>query len=76
MLLLNETLWFASMLINFALILLAYKFWGKIGLFIFIPVSTILANIQVIKQVDLFGLHGTMGDIVYCGVFLISDIPQ
>ena len=74
MLLLNETLWFASMLINFVLILLAYKFWGKIGLFIFIPVSTILANIQVIKQVDLFGLHGTMGDVVYCGVFLISDI--
>ena len=74
MLLLNETLWFASMIINFILILLAYRLWGKIGLFIFIPVSTILANIQVIKQVDLFGLHGTMGDIVYCGIFLISDI--
>ena len=74
MLLLNETLWFASMIINFILILLAYRLWGKVGLFIFIPVSTILANIQVIKQVDLFGLHGTMGDIVYCGIFLISDI--
>lgn len=70
----NETIWFLSMLVNFLLILLAYKLWGKVGLFIFIPISTILANIQVIKQVDLFGFHGTMGDILYCGIFLISDI--
>ncbi len=70
----NETLWLLSMLINFLLILLAYKLWGKTGLFIFIPISTILANVQVIKQVDLFGFHGTMGDILYCGIFLVSDI--
>ena len=70
----NETLWLLSMLINFLLILLAYRLWGKTGLFIFIPISTILANVQVIKQVDLFGFHGTMGDILYCGIFLVSDI--
>ena len=70
----NEILWLTSILINFLLILLAYKLWGKVGLFIFIPISTILANVQVIKQVDLFGMHGTMGDVVYCGIFLISDI--
>lgn len=33
-----------------------------------------LANIQVLKQVELFGLNGSMGDISYIGVYLISDI--
>jgi uncharacterized integral membrane protein (TIGR00697 family) len=33
-----------------------------------------VANIQVLKQVQLFGLNGSMGDISYIGVYLISDV--
>jgi len=33
-----------------------------------------LANIQALKQVELLGLNGSMGDISYIGVYLISDI--
>ncbi len=70
----NECLWFLLMAINFSITLLAFRFWGKGGLFIFAIVSVILANIQVLKQIDLFGMHGSMGDISYIGVYLISDI--
>jgi uncharacterized integral membrane protein (TIGR00697 family) len=59
---------------NFCLTLLAFRFWGKMGLFVFAVLSIILANIQALKQVELFGLNGSMGDISYIGVYLISDI--
>lgn len=70
----NEILWFALIIINFSLTLLAFRLWGKFGLFIFAAISILLANIQALKQIDLFGLHGSMGDISYVGIYLISDI--
>ena len=51
----NELLWFCMLVINFGLILFAYKKFGRIGLYAWIPISTILANIQVVLLVDLFG---------------------
>lgn len=59
---------------NFGAIILAYRFWGKIGLFIWIPIASIVANIQVTKTIDLFGLTATLGNIVYAGSFLVTDI--
>jgi queuosine precursor transporter len=70
----NEILWFILIAINFTMILFAFKFWGKTGLFIFAAISIVLANIQALKQITLFGLNGSMGDISYIGVYLISDI--
>lgn len=54
--------------------MIAFRFWGKLGLFVFAILSIILANIQALKQVQLFGMDGSMGDISYIGVYLISDI--
>lgn len=70
----NEILWFILIIINFSFTLLAFRLWGKFGLFIFAVISILLANIQALKQIDLFGLHGSMGDISYVGIYLISDI--
>ena len=70
----NEMLWLALIIINFSLILVAFRLWGKLGLFAFAVLSTIIANIQVLKQVNLFGLPTAMGDISYIGIYLISDI--
>ena len=39
-----------------------------------IPVSVIVANIQVIQTLNLFGLAATLGNIVYAASFLITDI--
>ncbi len=70
----NELLWIILLLVNFVSILLMYRFFGKVGLYLWIPIAAIVANIQVIKQIDLFGLAATLGNIVYAGSFLVTDI--
>ena len=70
----NEMLWLGYMLFNYTAVLIAYKFWGKVGLLIFVPLSVVLANIQVLKMMNLFGIETTMGNIAFGGVFLVSDI--
>ncbi len=70
----NELLWLVMLLVNFFLIILAYKLFGKWGLIMWIPISVIVANIQVIQTVELFGLVATLGNIVYATSFLVTDI--
>lgn len=70
----NILLWFLMMLINFLCISFSYKKFGKIGLYIWVPISTILANIQVVMLVRLFGMDATLGNILYAGGFLVTDI--
>ncbi|MBT3383659.1 MAG: queuosine precursor transporter [Prolixibacteraceae bacterium] len=70
----NEILWLAMLLANFLLIIFAYKLFGKWGLIMWIPISVIVANIQVIQTVELFGLAATLGNIVYASSFLVTDI--
>ncbi|SMG48139.1 queuosine precursor transporter [Dethiosulfovibrio salsuginis] len=70
----NEFLWFLMMATNFLFIMAIYRLWGKQGLLCWIPVSVILANIQVVKLVSLFGITATLGNIVYASAFLVTDI--
>jgi len=70
----NELLWLAMLLANFLLIILGYRLFGKWGLIMWIPISVIVANIQVIQTVKLFGLAATLGNIVYATSFLVTDI--
>jgi uncharacterized integral membrane protein (TIGR00697 family) len=70
----NELLWALMLLLNFLSITFVYKKFGKVGLYSWIPISTILANIQVVILVNLFGLNATLGNILYAGGFLVTDI--
>jgi queuosine precursor transporter len=70
----NELLWFAMLLVNFLSILLFYRIFGKTGLYVWIPIAVIVANIQVLKLVELFGISATLGNIVYATSFLVTDI--
>jgi len=70
----NELLWLTMLLVNFALITLFYQRFGKLGLYIWVPIATIVANLQVIKLVTLFGVESTLGNIVYASSFLVTDI--
>ncbi|RDY68430.1 VUT family protein [Halobacillus trueperi] len=70
----NEVLWILFALINFALLIGVYRLFGKPGLFVWIGMSTVLANIQVVKTVEMFGLNATLGNIVYGTAFLATDI--
>lgn len=70
----NEILFFVTILVNFFGILLSYRFFRKMGLFIWITISTIVANIEATKCVDMFGLSLTLGNVVYSTIFLATDI--
>lgn len=70
----NELLWLGLLLINFSCVLLFYKIFGKTGLYIWIAISTIICNIQVLETVKLFGLVATLGNILYGTTFLATDI--
>jgi len=48
----NEILWIIMLFLNFSFILLAYKFWGKMGLYLWVAISTILTNIQKKEYLD------------------------
>ncbi len=69
----NEIIWVLFALTNFVLFMVMYKIFGKLGIFVWIAMSTILANIQVIEFVDLFGLNATLGNIMYGTIFLGTD---
>ena len=70
----NELYWFAMLMVNFLSILLFYRILGKTGLYVWIPIAAIVANIQVLKLVELFGVSATLGNIVYASSFLVTDI--
>ena len=70
----NEALFFLTIVINFSGILLAYKFFGKAGLFSWIALATVLTNIEVLKCVDMFSLSLTLGNVLYGTTFLATDI--
>ena len=70
----NNLLWIGFILIDLCLITLVYRFFGKTGLYTVIVASIIVANIQVLKTVQLFGLVATLGNVLYAGIFFATDI--
>ncbi|MBM7703248.1 queuosine precursor transporter [Metabacillus iocasae] len=70
----NEVLWFVFALINFSLLLIIYRFSGKAGLFVWLGFSTVVANLQVVKTIELFGLTATLGNIMYGTAFFVTDL--
>ncbi|ASN05552.1 queuosine precursor transporter [Virgibacillus necropolis] len=70
----NEFIWILFALVNFSLLLIFYRIFGKMGLFVWIGMATVIANIQVLKTVELFGLTATLGNIMYGSAYLATDI--
>jgi queuosine precursor transporter len=70
----NEVLWFVLLFTNFIIVILSYRLFGKTGLYIWTATAVILANIQVMKTIQIFGLVTALGNIVYSSLFLVTDI--
>tara|TARA_R100001530_G_scaffold107198_3_gene74936 strand:- start:113 stop:802 length:690 start_codon:yes stop_codon:yes gene_type:complete len=70
----NELLWVLLLLFNFSAITSAYWRFGRYGLFVWVGMATVIANIQVIKTVGLFGYAASVGNIIYATTFLTTDI--
>ncbi|MFP6334144.1 queuosine precursor transporter, partial [Bacillus subtilis] len=70
----NELFGIITFLITFILMLILYRIFGKTGLFVWVAVGTIIANIQVIKTVELFSVSATLGNVMFASIYLATDI--
>ncbi|TGU56101.1 VUT family protein, partial [Mesorhizobium sp. M00.F.Ca.ET.186.01.1.1] len=66
----NLTLGVFFALVNFGLFLLCYRLFGRMGLYAWIGMATVLANIQVVKTIEMFGLVMTLGNTIYASIYL------
>ena len=70
----NEIFGIASFIVTFALMVLMYRCFGKQGLIAWVAIGTIIANIQVIKAVHIFGITATLGNVMFASIYLATDI--
>lgn len=70
----NELLLIASVVVIFGAALVAYKFFGKSGLYCLSGIATICANIEALILVRAFGMEQTLGNVLFAVTFLITDI--
>ena len=70
----NELILILNVLFTYAMVLLAYRFFGKTGLFCWTVLATIAANIEVLIVVNAFGMEQTLGNILFASTFLVTDI--
>lgn len=68
-------LWlFLEMSFVFGMLVLLKRLYGKAGVFAWIAVATIFANIFEAKNISLFGLNVGAGHVMFGSVFLATDI--
>jgi uncharacterized integral membrane protein (TIGR00697 family) len=70
----NNLLLIISIIGIFSIMLLIKKFLGKEGLIGWMGIASILANIMIIKSVDLLGISSTLGNVLFASNFLATDI--
>lgn len=70
----NELLLIISLLISFGATILFLRLFGKSGLFAWIGISAIFANIEVTILVHAFGMDQTLGNTLFASSFLATDI--
>lgn len=70
----NELLLIMSLILSFGGTVLFFKVFGKSGLFAWIGIAAILANIEVTILVNAFGMDQTLGNTLFASSFLATDI--
>lgn len=70
----NELILILEILVAFVLLLIAKKAFGKTGVYAWIAMATVFANIFEAKNMTLFGLNLAAGHVMFSSVFLATDI--
>ncbi len=70
----NILLGIVSLLLTFSLLIIVEKIFKKEGLFVWVSIATIIANILVCKSIELFGFTTNLGNILFASSFLATDI--
>ncbi|MDO7908609.1 queuosine precursor transporter [Paenibacillus sp. JX-17] len=61
-------------LVNYGLFLLCFRLFGKKGLYAWIGVATVIANIEVTKTIEMLGITMTLGNTMYVSLYMASDL--
>ena len=70
----NEILLILSLVISFGATTLFLRLFGKSGLFAWIGICAVFANIEVTIVVNAFGMSQTLGNTLFASSFLATDI--
>lgn len=70
----NEALFVIQLIVAFTGVVLAYKFFGKVGLFVWAGLLTVYANLEVNSFLTMFWLPVSLGNIGFCSLSFAQDI--
>lgn len=70
----NIFLGIINIIVIFALVVIIEKIFKKEGLYVWLSLAVIFANLVVGKAVDLFGYTTTLGNVLFASTFLATDI--
>ena len=70
----NIILGIIGIIICFSTEILIEKIFKKEGLYVWVAVALVAANILVAKNIDILSLQATLGNILFASTFLATDI--
>ena len=70
----NIILGFINIIVIFSLVVLIEKLFKKEGLYVWISIAVIFANLVVGKTIELFGFTTSLGNVLFASTFLATDI--
>ena len=65
---------FINIIVTFSLVVLIEKLFKKEGLYVWLSIATILANITVCKMIDVLSFTTSLGNVLFASTFLATDI--
>ncbi|MBQ6498170.1 MAG: queuosine precursor transporter [Bacilli bacterium] len=65
---------FINIIVTFSLVVLIEKLFKKEGLYVWLSIATILANLTVCKMIDVFSFTTSLGNVLFASTFLATDI--
>lgn len=70
----NIILGFIDIIVIFSLLVLIEKLFKKEGLYVWVSLALILANLVVGKTIDILGFTTSLGNTLFASTFLATDI--
>lgn len=70
----NVIIGLISIILCFSAVVLIEKIFKKEGLYVWVAISVIIANIAICKQVNFFGFATSLGSVAFASSFLATDI--
>ena len=70
----NELLLIGSVVVIYGIVLIAYRLFGKSGMYAMTVLATVFANIEVLLLIDAFGMEQTLGNVMFASTYLVTDI--